>query len=387
MQTWYFSETAYPHLPDEASYESIRVELPNRLYDPRIGADLYHRHLDEWLLAEELGLDLMGNEHHQTATCVVPAVPIIMGILARQTTKARLLVLGNPMSNRRQPVRVAEEMAMIDVLSRGRLEVGFVRGVPYEIAAANSNPVRMTERLWEAHDLMLKAWTSHDGPFNWEGRFFHHRQVNIWPRPWQQPHPPMWFPCGSAQSAARVAGHGYVCAAFLIGHEAARRIFDGYREAWRAAGRGATPNHRLGYLGMVYVGDTDEEGRAGGEKILWYVKGNKVPPHYYNPPGYVSPELAALVALGKIGPGATPRDKMTVESQIARGSLFAGNPDTVFAQIKQFYQRVGGFGHLLMMGQAGMLDHAETTRGLRLFAKEVYPRLKELTAESAEARP
>ena len=77
---------------------------------------------------------------------------------------------------------MAEEMAMVDVYSRGRLECGFVRGVPYEISAGNHRPTRMQERFWEAHDLIVKAWTSHDGPFNWEGKYFHHRQVNIWPQ-------------------------------------------------------------------------------------------------------------------------------------------------------------------------------------------------------------
>jgi alkanesulfonate monooxygenase SsuD/methylene tetrahydromethanopterin reductase-like flavin-dependent oxidoreductase (luciferase family) len=93
------------------------------------------------------------------------------------------LILGNPIANRREPVRVAEEMAMVDVYSRGRLECGFVRGVPYEMSAGNHRPTRMMDRFWEAHDLIVKAWTSHDGPFNWEGKYFHHRQVNIWPRP------------------------------------------------------------------------------------------------------------------------------------------------------------------------------------------------------------
>ena len=142
MKVWHFSEGAYPFLPDEHDYNSIRVTLPNRIYDPKVGADLYHRFLDEWLLADEEGLDIQINEHHQTPTCVDPAAPIILGILARQTKRARLLILGNPIGNRNQPVRVAEEMAMVDVISKGRVECGFVRSVPYELAAGNSNPVR-----------------------------------------------------------------------------------------------------------------------------------------------------------------------------------------------------------------------------------------------------
>ena len=127
MKTWFFTEDAYPYLPDADTYESIRVNLPNKHYDPDKGADLYDMYLDLWCAADEIGLEIMLNEHHQTATCVVPAAPILLGILARQTSRARLLILGNPIANRTQPIRVAEEMAMIDVISRGRLECGFVR--------------------------------------------------------------------------------------------------------------------------------------------------------------------------------------------------------------------------------------------------------------------
>ncbi|MET0633393.1 MAG: LLM class flavin-dependent oxidoreductase, partial [Xanthobacteraceae bacterium] len=164
MKAWHFSENAYPYLPPADEYESIRVSLPNRIYDPSKGAALYDRYIDEWLVAEDEGVEIMLNEHHQTATCVDPAAPLVLAALARLTSKARLLILGNPVANRRQPVRVAEEMAMVDILSKGRLECGFVRGVPYEVLPANSNPVRMNERQWEAMDLIVKAWTSHDGP-------------------------------------------------------------------------------------------------------------------------------------------------------------------------------------------------------------------------------
>ena len=93
MQAWHFSENAYHLLPDAKEYDSIRVTLPNRYYDPKIGADLYHRYIDEWMIAEDVGLEIMVNEHHQTATNLNPAGPIIMGILARETKKARLRTL------------------------------------------------------------------------------------------------------------------------------------------------------------------------------------------------------------------------------------------------------------------------------------------------------
>ena len=112
----------------------------------------------------------MTNEHHATATCADSVCTIPMAILARETKKVRLLALGMPIGNRNDPIRVAEEYSMLDVISRGRIEMGFVKGVPFEISPANTNPADLMERFWEAHDLILKAMTSHDGPFNWEGR-------------------------------------------------------------------------------------------------------------------------------------------------------------------------------------------------------------------------
>jgi alkanesulfonate monooxygenase SsuD/methylene tetrahydromethanopterin reductase-like flavin-dependent oxidoreductase (luciferase family) len=377
MRAWHFSENAYPYLPPAAEYESIRVNLPNRNYDPQKGAALYDRFIEEWLIAEEEGVDIMLNEHHQTATCVDPAAPLMLAALARLTSTARLLILGNPISNRRQPVRVAEEMALVDVLSHGRLEAGFVRGVPYEISAANSNPVRSNEREWEALDLIIKTWTSHDGPFSHEGRFFHHRMINIWPRPWQQPHPPIWISTTSPTGAARVGARGFVQATFLTGFDGTRALFDGYRSGWREAGRGAAvPIDRLAYAAMVYAAPSEAEAHAGAEKLLWYITSNKVPPHFSNPPGYVPIEANLRMLRGGVHPLSAFRSNATVEAAIEAGIMFAGTPDQVYRQLKKVYDHVGGFGHLLIMGQAGFLEHDETVAGIRHFAREVYPRLK-----------
>jgi alkanesulfonate monooxygenase SsuD/methylene tetrahydromethanopterin reductase-like flavin-dependent oxidoreductase (luciferase family) len=385
VKAWHFSENAYPYLPPSDEYESIRVTLPNRNYDPKKGAALYDRYLDEWCIAEEEGMDIMLNEHHQTATCVDPAAPLVLAALARLTTKARLLILGNPVANRRQPIRVAEEMAMVDILSKGRVEVGFVRGVPYELSAANSNPVRMNERQWEAMDLIVKAWTTHDGPFSHEGRFFHHRMVNIWPRPYQDPHPPIWVSTTSAGGAAQVGARGFTQATFLTGYAATRGIFDSYRRGWRAAGRGDdVPVNRLAYAALVYTAPTEAEARAGAEKLLWYITANKVPPHFHTPPGYVAaPAMVQSMRKAAAGPHAGLMSMATVDKAIDAGIMFAGTPDQVYRQIKKFYDHIGGFGHLLLMGQAGFLEHDETAVGIRSFAREVYPRLKDSFADDS----
>ena len=377
MRAWHFSENAYHLLPDPKEYDSIRVSLPNRYYDPKIGADLYHRFIDEWMIAEELGLEIMVNEHHQTATNLNPAAPIIMGILARETKRARLLILGNPIANRRDPVRVAEEMAMVDVYSRGRLECGFVRGVPYEMSAGNHRPTHMMERFWEAHDLIVKAWTSHDGPFNWEGKYFHHRQVNIWPRPYQEPHPPIWITALSPGSARDVGEKGSIVACFLTGFQGTKTVFESYRARRAELGLPVAGMDRFAYAALIYTGETDEEGYAGARKLMWYVEGNKVPTQFTNPPGYHP--IASAVAAMK---GSTGIYKMfqnpKLDEFMENGLVFAGNPDSVYRQIMKMYEYVGGFGHLLIMGQAGFLDHKETVKGMKLFSREVYPRLKEL---------
>jgi alkanesulfonate monooxygenase SsuD/methylene tetrahydromethanopterin reductase-like flavin-dependent oxidoreductase (luciferase family) len=378
MQAWHFSETAYPYLPPADSYPSIRVSLPNKNYDPRKGAALYDRYLAEWQIADEEGMEIMLNEHHQTATCVDPAAPLMLAALARLTTRARLLILGNPIANRRQPIRVAEEMALVDVLSKGRLEAGFVRGVPYEISPANSNPVRMNERFWEALELIVKAWTNHDGPFSHEGRFFHHRNINVWPRQWQDPHPPVWVSTTSTGGAYDVGRHGFIQATFLTGWDSTKKIYESYRKGWRDAGRGNdVPNNRLAYAALVYVGETEKEAHEGAEKLLWYVTANKVAPQFANPPGYVPVAANVAIMRGAEHPLSAFAKGASVEAAIRGGFMFAGTPEQVYQQIKRHYNYVGGYGHILNMGQAGFLEHDDTVKGIRNFARHVYPRLKE----------
>ncbi len=275
---------------------------------------------------------------------------------------------------------------MVDVLSRGRLEVGFVRGVPYEVSAVNSQPVGMNERMWEAIDLIQKAWTTHDGPpFNWEGRYFQQRQVNIWPRPYQQPTPPAWVTAMSPGSAARIADNDFVIASFLTGYEGTRKVFDAYRQRKIETGHAAPADDRFAYAALVYTGKTDEEGLEGAPQTPVVRQGQQSPVRIHPaPPGY-SPYFAR--AAGMAGDKSKYDFKsLTLEDLINEGIVFAGSPATVRGQIEKFYERVGGFGHLLLMGQAGFLEHEETVRGIRTFAEEVKPALTSMfTPQPANA--
>ena len=247
MRVYQFTEQPYPDAWKDHG-GSLRVNLPNRNCDPEIAADLFHRYYDEWLLADELGFDIMLNEHHQTATCMSSTVIVGLSILARQTKRARLLVLGYPIGHRQDPLRVSEELATIDVVSRGRLDMGFIKGVPYEFPCSNQNPVGVMDRFWEAHDFIVKAMTSHDQPFNWESEHFHYRHVNIWPRPWQQPHPPIWSTTGSKSNARVLGERGYVIATLGTGYNT-RALYDVYREGYMSKGRSAPAADRFAYLG------------------------------------------------------------------------------------------------------------------------------------------
>jgi alkanesulfonate monooxygenase SsuD/methylene tetrahydromethanopterin reductase-like flavin-dependent oxidoreductase (luciferase family) len=388
MKVYHFSELAYPEAWDAGRANgSFRVTLPNRLAEPDRVADIYHRHFDEFQLCDELGINIMLNEHHSTATCLNSAVPLTLAVLARITKNVRLLSLGTPIANRPDPVRVAEEMAIVDTLSRGRLEMGLVKGAPYEISPANSNPSRLMDRFWEAHDLILKAMSTQDGPFNWEGEYFHYRQVNIWPRPWQQPHPPVWITGLSPNSGRMIAERGHVAAALLSGGIASG-MFDAYRKRAAELGWVAGPD-RFAYCALVGVGETEAEGRRRCDHICGYVRTAPLAaPQFSNPPGY-SP-VPANVAMLKAGPqkfvakvqtadGRTidPTAASVQEFMDAR-TAFAGTPDQVFEQIKRFNAEVGGLEHLIIMGQGGTLGYEDTCANLRLFAKEVMPRLGEI---------
>jgi alkanesulfonate monooxygenase SsuD/methylene tetrahydromethanopterin reductase-like flavin-dependent oxidoreductase (luciferase family) len=261
--------------------------------------------------------------------------------------------------------------------------------VPFEISPANSNPADLMERFWEAHDLILKAMTSHDGPFSWEGTHFHYRSINVWPRPYQQPHPPVWMPVGSQGSAREAAQRGIVIGVLNTGWVVTPGIFEAYRKTAAECGREATPHH-LAYMALIGVGRTREEGWRRADQILDYSRTSGiVAPQFANPPGYVAPAMAATAIKGtattaratrlqtRDGKPINPRT-VNVEDAINAGLVFAGTPDDVWDQLKAFYDHVGGFGHLLMMGQGGHISHEDTVDNLTMFSKEVLPRLAEL---------
>ena len=309
MRVWYFSEMAYHPAWDEGLKRgSLRVVLPSGNVDPQVAHGLLNRYLDEFALCDEVGLDIMINEHHSTATCMTLSAPMALAIIARETKKARLLSLGSPIANRPDPVRVAEEIARLDVLSGGRLEMGLVKGAPYEIPPANSNPARLMRRYWEAHDLIIKAMSTTDGPFNWEGEYFHYRNVNIWPRPIQQPTPPVWM-TGISVETGKLAANAVTSSARLLSGGVAKPMYDAYRQRAQELGW----DRRAGPLCLCRcdrVGHTREEGLRRADQIADYVRtAGVVAEPFTNPPGYNSLGANVADAQGRAGQGGFVKDR------------------------------------------------------------------------------
>jgi len=407
MDAWWQCEVPYPFVPPEVlnAADSVRASLPNKYCEPKIAADLFEEVIDEFLLCDDLGLNVLAIEHHGGINSLLGANPLLVGILARQTRQVRLLSLGTLISLRKDPVRVAEEYATADVISRGRLEIGFVKSGGTEVASSNANPIHNVERYWEAIDLIKKALSHQEGPFSWEGKHYTHRHVNIWPRPWQHPHPRMWSATGDPETAAEVGRRGMVHVLVLRGPEGTRRAYAAHRKARAEAGLPKVTTDNFAYAAFVYVGDTDEEGLRVGSKLLWFLHTSlKSAPQYSKfLPGSAPPAAAPQVyrtaptagsapatltnaekGVPSAGHNAARLRSITAEEAMAQGILFAGNPDSVYKQVMEFYDKVGGFGHLSLVGRSGFMTHAESEKGIRLFSKEVLPRLREIKPVVAE---
>ncbi|MBM3947415.1 MAG: LLM class flavin-dependent oxidoreductase, partial [SAR202 cluster bacterium] len=193
-----------------AVYGYADLELSNGSYDPVVGAQLYNRYVDEKLFAEEVGFDgLMLNEHHTSPFCMQGVTNVDAAILARQSKRAKIVILGNITPIWDDPLWLAEQLAMIDMISHGRLVSGWVRGTGRESVTHNANPAYNRERWQEAHDFIVKTWTT-PGPFRWEGKHYQYRYVNPWAVPMQKPHPPIWIPgVASRETIIWTAQHRY----------------------------------------------------------------------------------------------------------------------------------------------------------------------------------
>lgn len=373
MRFFSFHLMPYPGLP--ADYDGPAwVTVPNRLYDPAIGSELYDRYLDELVYAEELGFDgVCVNEHHQNAYGLMPSPNLMAAAIARETSRVRIAVVGNALPLYDPPTRVAEEFAMLDNLSGGRLIAGFVVGGGPEYYSFSINPAHARERFAEAHDLIIKAWTE-DGPQEFIGRHYRLRFLNTWPKPVQRPHPEVWIPgAGSLETMDFVARHRYAYMGIPYFHiDVFDRQFRLFREACERAGYTYDPR-QAGWLTPIYVAETDERARAEFEEHWWYFVRRLLPGIDISPPGYTS--LRSMEHIVKAH-GTFAASLSSWEETLAGQYVIAGSPETVYERLVADLERLGA-GNLLGLFQLGTLPADLTRRNLELFAAEVMPRLRE----------
>jgi alkanesulfonate monooxygenase SsuD/methylene tetrahydromethanopterin reductase-like flavin-dependent oxidoreductase (luciferase family) len=359
-------------------YRSAWVVLPNSFYDPEKGAAEYDSYLDQLTYAEELGFDAIGvNEHHQTAYGLMPAPNLIASALIQRTQKVQIAVLGRALPLVSNPINIAEEFAMLDVLSKGRLIAGFVRGIGAEYHSTGVNPAFSHERFHEAHDLIVKAWTT-PGPFEFEGDHFRLRYVNLWPRPYQKPHPPVWIPSmGSRETVvwASAPERKYPFMVTFSPESAVVRYHNMYREAAQAHGYTASGG-QLGWATPIYVAESDEQARDEAKAGIESLFNNflSMPWEMLLPPGYTS--NASMKATMKLRPalGAWPR-RQTIDELIASGTIVVGNPATVREKIARVREQTG-FDILIALLQFGVLPDDLARRNMEMFAGEVMPKLR-----------
>jgi alkanesulfonate monooxygenase SsuD/methylene tetrahydromethanopterin reductase-like flavin-dependent oxidoreductase (luciferase family) len=383
MQFFVFHLMPWDRLPDdfERRYESAWTWIPNALYEPVHGGELYNRYLDELVLAEKLGFDgVCVNEHHQNAYGTMPSPNLMGAILARQTQRLKIAVVGNALPLYNPPTRVAEEFAMIDCISGGRLIAGMVVGGGPEYYSFTINPTFARSMYAEALDLVIRAWTE-PGPFEHYGKHWKLKYVNPWPRPIQKPHPPIWIPgAGSRETIEFVAQRRYSYMGIPYFHiDFFQKNFDTFREACQANGYTADPG-QLGWLLPIYVAETDEQAWAEFEPHLWYFARKLLKGLVVIPPGYTSVRSIAHIsrALGKFMSSVTTRQEIE-----AGAYAIVGSPATVRDRLSRYVKQLG-VGNLLGLFQLGTLPAELTRKNMTLFAEQVMPSLrKELAAAAA----
>src|ERR1700686_3603886 len=212
MHLMYFTEQPMSAYPSDIGLATGHTALmfSNKYFDSVAGSRLYNEYLEHYIMVDELGFDgIMLNEHHKAPFCMQAKANIFASILAAVTKKVKIVMLGNPLPLAENPVRLAEELSMIDMVSKGRLVSGFVRGGGQEQLATGVNPAYNRERVEEAHNLIVRAWMV-PGPFRGEGSHYQMRVVNPWAVPLQKPHPRIWIPgVFSRATIIWAAQHGY----------------------------------------------------------------------------------------------------------------------------------------------------------------------------------
>jgi alkanesulfonate monooxygenase SsuD/methylene tetrahydromethanopterin reductase-like flavin-dependent oxidoreductase (luciferase family) len=324
--------------------------------------------LEQFELADQLGFDWVTvAEHHFAPMSLTPNPMVMAGALTQRVKRAKIALLGAniPILN---PVRVAEEFAMLDAMTGGRVVAGMLRGTSNEYVTYATNPAESRERFEEALELIVRAWTEPQ-PFGWQGRYFEYRTISIWPRPVQQPHPPI-FMSGSSPESGEFAARNHLSLGFAVTTvPLASKAAQHYRSQAETFGWSPSPEDVL-YRLTVHVADTDEEAmedlQASGAMRAGFALSNRVLDDTVANLGYYGRDV--VNQRGRLQPH-------TLEERIALGQLLAGRPDTVIAQIRAIRDAIG-CGILDLIFQPVGRD--KQLKAIELFGTKVLPRIRDL---------
>ena len=293
-------------------------------------------------------------EHHATPLGMAPSPSVFLAAVAQRTTTLRFGPLVYTV-NLYHPLRLIDEICMLDQLSGGRLELGVGRGIsPYEVGYYGIDPATGPERFAEALEVILKGLTQQR--LTYKGRYFTFDDVPIEMQPVQKPHPPLWYGANSLESADRLARQRCNTVVGMradgVGQFAGR-----FRAAWKALDRRDEDMPFIGLSRHVVVGDTDREAQSAAKRafVLWY---------------------DALIHLWRAHGVGLPRQLIPAEfdEALSAGYIIAGSPSTVRERMKQDNE-VAGINYCLCRLAFGDLSLEESTRSVELFAREVMPAL------------
>ena len=390
MKLMWFHLMPYTELPDDfrEKHPSVWVDIHSSLFDPRRAHHMYNDFMDELEFAAECGFDAVCvNEHHSNGYGLMPSPNLIASALARRTSDTALCVMGNSLALYNPPTRVAEEFAMIDVISGGRLIAGFPVGTPMDTCFAyGQNPSMLRDRYYEAHDLVVRAWTETD-TFAFNGRFNQQRYVNIWPRPVQKPHPPIWIPGGGSIETWRWCAemdHVYAYLSYF-GYQAGQVTMDGFWQEMDRLGKDRNP-YRAGFLQFVGVAETRDEAYRLYREPAEYFYGRclHVDPRFAGAPGYTSEATQRAGVVGQVAQVARMRRFDTLAREmdaiVEKGYVIIGSPDEVAAQLKEVAANLN-VGHLMLLCQFGNMGKDFAKYNTKLFAEKVMPQLTDTFSE------
>ena len=376
-------------LPYGENLEHLRVgkELPYPLSKQYFKADVavktYAEHLDAWELLDKLGYDGVGfNEHHTSPYGLMNSPNLMAASAAQRTKNIKLLIYGNLLPLH-EPLRLAEELAMIDCLSNGRLISGFARGIPREYNVHNVKHSESRARFEEAYDIIMKAWT--EDVFSYEGKFWSYRDVAIWPRPVQQPAPPVWTPITSSKESIEwAAAHNIPITPGLGSRGAREDIIRYYAACLARAGHRITPGH-ITISMEAYVADSKAQAvREYGPHHLYfnrvlYSHGNTTELNLNQKTGYLTDTSTSFMRPENLAVAARSRedyrDMTMADVEKNAATLPWGTAEEVRDRIIEAAEHAGSETVQLSFNR-GAMPHELFVEQIRRFAKDVLPALQ-----------